>query len=297
MIQYLKLLRQIGQFDAVNAGGQLPLTKLTLVYAENSRGKTTLAAILRSLKTGDGSLISERHRLPALDPPQVVLSQDGSPPYVFQAGARSATLPDVVIFDDVFVAENICSGIEVAAPHRQKLHELIVGAQGVALNSTLQGLIEKIEANNQALRTTADAIPAAQRGPFSVDAFCALVPVADISAAIREAEQRLAAAQSADAVQREAAFTRLELPPFDVTGLNELLQGGPPEFDAEAAAFKLTSKSLGEAEKIGSVTESNVSRQRPRGRITRYARFVRKTLVVPLSSIITGLISVKATLI
>lgn len=169
MIQYLKLLRLIGQFDAVNAGGQLPLAKLALVYAENSRGKTTLAAILRSLKTGDGSLISERHRLAAVDPPQVVLSIDGSPPYVFQSGTWSAALPDVVIFDDVFVAENICSGIEVATQHRQKLHELIVGAQGVALNSTLQGFIEKIEAHNQALRTKADAIPAARRGPLSVD--------------------------------------------------------------------------------------------------------------------------------
>ena len=236
MIQYLKLLRQIGQFDAVNAGGQLPLAKLALVYAENSRGKTTLAAILRSLKTGDGSLISERHRLAAVDPPQVVLSIDGSPPYVFQSGTWSAALPDVVIFDDVFVAENICSGIEVATQHRQKLHELIVGAQGVALNSTLQGFIEKIEAHNQALRTKADAIPAARRGPLSVDAFCALVPVADISEAIREAEQRLAAARSADAVQREAAFTRLELPAFDVTGLNELLRRGLPDLDGEAAA-------------------------------------------------------------
>lgn len=236
MIQHLKLLRQIGQFDAVDAGGQLPFAKLTLVYAENGRGKTTMAAIFRSLKTGDASLIAERHRLAATNPPHVVLSVDGPPPYVFQTGAWSAVLPDICIFDDVFVAENICSGIEVATQHRQKLHELIIGAQGVALNSALQGSIDRIEKHNQTLRMKADTIPAARRGPHSVDAFCALEPVADISQAIREAEQTLAAAQSADAVQREPPFTRLELPAFDVPSLNKFLERGLPELDREAAA-------------------------------------------------------------
>jgi len=33
------------------------LTPLTLIYAENGRGKTMLAAILRSLSTGESALI------------------------------------------------------------------------------------------------------------------------------------------------------------------------------------------------------------------------------------------------
>ena len=65
MVERIQLLRNIGQFDSVDAGAQIPLTKLTLVYAENGRGKTTLAAVLRSLASGDPILISERHRLAA----------------------------------------------------------------------------------------------------------------------------------------------------------------------------------------------------------------------------------------
>jgi wobble nucleotide-excising tRNase len=53
LINQLKLLRNVGQFHSVSAGGQLPLKKLTLIYAGNGRGKTTLAEILRSLSTGD----------------------------------------------------------------------------------------------------------------------------------------------------------------------------------------------------------------------------------------------------
>jgi hypothetical protein len=52
MIKKLQLLRNIGQFDSVSSGGNVPLSRLSLVSAENGRGKTTLAAILRSLATG-----------------------------------------------------------------------------------------------------------------------------------------------------------------------------------------------------------------------------------------------------
>jgi wobble nucleotide-excising tRNase len=63
MLEHILLLRNIGQFDSVAAGGQIRLTKLTLVYAENGRGKTTLAAVLRSLSNGDPVPIIERQRL------------------------------------------------------------------------------------------------------------------------------------------------------------------------------------------------------------------------------------------
>ena len=74
MIDRIQLIRNIGQFDSVSAGGQIPLKKLTLVCAENGRGKTALAAVLRSLGSGDPVPIIERQRLAAANPPHVVLT-------------------------------------------------------------------------------------------------------------------------------------------------------------------------------------------------------------------------------
>ena len=235
MLERLHLLRNVGRFDSVDADRQLPFSKLTLIYAENGRGKTTLAAILRSLQTGDANLIDERHTLAAANPRHVVIGLEGSQQCLFQNGNWSSSLPQVAIFDDVFVAENVCSGIEVATQHRQNLHELILGAQGVALNAILQGFVNDIETHNQALRAKGDAIPAAARGNLSVEVFCALDALPNISEAIREAEQRLAAARSAEAVQREATFISIDLPQFDVATLNALLQRGLPELEANAA--------------------------------------------------------------
>ncbi len=236
MIDRIQLLRNIGQFDSVSAGSQLPLTKLTLIYAENGRGKTTLAAVLRSLGSGDPVPIIERQRLAAANPPHVVLTPTGATPIVFQNGAWSQPLTDIAVFDDVFVAENVHSGLAVDAEQRQNLHELILGAQGVSLNKTLQTHVVRIEEHNRTLRTKAEAIPAAVRGSFSVDAFCALKERADIDTAIQDAERNLAAAQSADAVRKQMGFEPLSLPEFDTAGLIALLQRDLPNLEASAAA-------------------------------------------------------------
>jgi wobble nucleotide-excising tRNase len=231
----ISILRNIGQFDSVSAGAQLPLKKLSLIYAENGRGKTTLAAILRSLHTGESKLIDERKRLGSANPPHVVLSFSGTP-LVFQNGGWVTTLPRIAIFDDAFVAANVCSGIAIETAHKQNLHELILGAQGVALNAALQSHVTRIEEHNRELRTKGDAIPAAARGNLTVDAFCALPPDPDIDTKIQEGERNLAAARSADAIRQRADFLPLALPGFNVAAINTLLASTLPDLEAAAAA-------------------------------------------------------------
>lgn len=234
-IERFQLLRNIGQFDSVNAGAQIAMTPLTLFYAENGRGKTTLAAILRSLSTGNAALIQDRHRLGAAHPPHVVLAVGGAQA-VYQNGGWGQPSPRIAVFDDAFVAENVCSGIEIDTSHRQNLHELILGAQGVALNSTLQQHIAAIEQHIRELRQKEAAIPAAQRAGLTVDALCALPADDAIDARIQDAERNLAAAQAADAIRQREAFLPLSLPGFDLATVRELLARTLPDLQAEAAA-------------------------------------------------------------
>jgi wobble nucleotide-excising tRNase len=234
-IERIALLRNIGQFESVSSGAQLALTKLSLIYAENGRGKTTIAAILRSLNTGEPKLIDERQRLGAAHLPHVVLTFSGAT-HVFQNGTWSAPLPRIAIFDDAFVAANVCSGVAIETAHKQNLHELILGAQGVALNSTLQSRVSQIEEHNRNLRARGDAIPAAARGTFGIDAFCLLPADPDIDAKIQEAERSLAAARSADTIRGRANFKPMALPGFDLPSIAMLLARNLPSLEAAAAA-------------------------------------------------------------
>lgn len=235
MITRIQLLRNIGQFDNVAAAAALPLTRLTLIYAENGRGKTTLSAILRSLSTGDPLPIAERHRLAAAHAPHIVVDCTGGPPSaMFQNGAWNRTLPDIAVFDDVFVDQNVCSGLAVDPAHRQNLHELILGSQGVALNRQLQQLVEQIERHNRTLRTRADAIPATARGNFTVDQFCELQPRADIDAAIQESERSLAAVRAQDSIRNAPLFDSLALPLIDTDAIEAVLAREVADVDAGA---------------------------------------------------------------
>lgn len=235
MVRLFQLLRNIGQFDSVNAGAELPLARLSVIYGENGRGKTTLSAILRSLASGAAAPIVDRHRLGAAHPPHVVLDIDGGAAAIFQNGAWSRTEHRIAVFDDEFVAQNVCTGIDVIPGNRQNLHELILGSQGVALNAALQTQVERIEQHNRDLRAKADAIPAPPRGGLDVDAFCALQPIEDLDPKLMEAERRVAAARASAGIAAAEGFPPIRLPTFDIAALNMLLAKDLPDLDAAAA--------------------------------------------------------------
>jgi wobble nucleotide-excising tRNase len=238
MISRIQLLRNIGQFDSVSTGATISLARLTLIYSENGRGKTTLAAVLRSLATGDPLPITERRRLAAQHPPHVILECSGGPPpsATFANNAWNRTLSGLVVFDDVFIDQNVHSGLVVHAHHRQNLHELILGAQAVALSRSLQALVAQIEIHNSELRAKERAIPGEVRGPFSLADFCALPARGDIDKAIREGERALAAAREQDAVRTTPPFQSLSLPGFDLPAIERLLQQDLPALDSATVA-------------------------------------------------------------
>jgi len=252
----IQLLRNVGQFD--NVTPPQPFAPLTLIYGENGRGKTTIAEVLRSLATNDPILVTERQRLGSQHPPHVIISHAAGNA-IFQNGVWNRHFSEITIFDDAFVSANVCSGIAIQAAHRQSLHELILGARGVALNTALRAHVKGIEGHNAALRELADAIPAAARGPYKVDPFCALAQDQAIDAKIQEAERRLAAARSSDAIRQRPGFQGLVLPDFDLNAIDQILERGLPNLEAKAAA-----RVRGHIRKLGQGGENWVADGMPR---------------------------------
>jgi len=155
---------------------------------------------------------------------------------MFQNNAWNRTLPNMVVFDDTFVNENVYSGLVVGSEQRQNLHELILGARAVTLNQRLQQLVERIEVHNRELRRIEGAIPGVPDG-MSVDEFCALPARTDIDEVILKTEQSLAAAREQHAVRNAERFPLIRpLPGFDITEIDQLLREDLPALDTAAAA-------------------------------------------------------------
>jgi wobble nucleotide-excising tRNase len=218
------LIRNVGQFDSVSAGAALPFARITLIYAENGRGKSTVSAIIRALSTAEALPILERRRLGATHPPHVVVECSGGPPdAIFENAAWNRTLANISIFDDTFVDDNVFSGLSVEVGHRQNLHELILGERGVVLGQHLQDTVAKIEAHNAQLRTLGAEIPEHVRPSLSIDAFCNLPSRPDVDEALDTAQRVLAAARQQDAVRDTGLLPELALPAFDLPLIQEVL--------------------------------------------------------------------------
>jgi wobble nucleotide-excising tRNase len=236
VINSLHFIQGVGQFEQAAGGQQVPLAKLTVVYAENGRGKTTLSAILRSLGTGEALPVAERRRLPPGANPRVVINCDGAAaPAVFENNIWSRTVPDITIFDDIFVDRNVYSGLTVEPAHRQRLHELILGGQGVMLNQRLKDAIAEVTARTLDVRARALAIPDAARPGMTVDQFCALEPMADVEQAIRNVERDLLAANQQAAIREGRLLDAIALPAIDLAAIRRVLEQDFPALDLAAA--------------------------------------------------------------
>jgi len=55
IVTHINLIRNVGRFDNVSSGANIPFGKFSVVYGENGRGKTTISAILKSLANNDPS--------------------------------------------------------------------------------------------------------------------------------------------------------------------------------------------------------------------------------------------------
>lgn len=77
-IRKITKLKTIGKFrSAAISGGEYD--KCTLLYAGNGRGKTTICAVLRSLKTGSPVHIEDRRTLGESTPQEAQLLLDTGP--------------------------------------------------------------------------------------------------------------------------------------------------------------------------------------------------------------------------
>jgi len=235
MISKFQLIRNIGVFDSVQGSQETKLAKLTLIYAENARGKTTLSSILNSLKTGEPYPIMERARLGSKHLPHVIIEQTGSaPPAIFQNNSWTRNVQKILIFDDMFIDQNVSSGLKVDAGHRQNLHEIVVGAQGVDLARKLDELAVKIDKHNAELRRKADLIPRETIGRLTVDEFCELKDQPEIDEAIMAEKRRYNALKNAEEVRAKSFFSEISLPSIDVDNITKILSKSLPDLDSRA---------------------------------------------------------------
>jgi len=114
--------------------------KATLIYAENGRGKSTLAKILYCSSIGSNDFTQT---IDSSDYPEVELLFDGKP-IKLSNNKWLDTYPNIVVFDEHFIDKNIYSGMAVEGKHRTSLFEFILGEKAVEIKININQLTDEI---------------------------------------------------------------------------------------------------------------------------------------------------------
>ncbi len=209
-----KILRieNVGKFKKCTPRGDVSFRKLNLIYAENGRGKTTFCDILRSLQTGNGELIHGRGTLGIAEDPVVELRFDQN--ITFKNGSWDTAFPNIALFDDTFVYENVHAGEFVQHDQKRGLYGVIIGATGVALQRKVDVLDTQSRDAAKDLKNAQSALKGYLPEDFTEADFLALEPGKDIDEKITIKQGELKAVENAAAIAARSTLSRVDLPEF-----------------------------------------------------------------------------------
>ena len=232
MLKRIQSIVGVGLFHNAN-GAPRVFGKITLLYAENGRGKSTLASVLQSCSTGDPALIGDRKTLDGGQAPSVQLQFDHGVQVTFANGVWNTARADIKVFDADFVEKNVYSGAEVRADQRQGLLEFALGQQAVAARSLVEAATIKMTAATQAANTTEKAL-AGYRKDMSLSEFAQLPTVVDADIQIEALKKRIAATMSNAALQQKIIPTPAIEPTLDLDAFFSILRETLKEIEADA---------------------------------------------------------------
>jgi len=223
VLERIEWIRGIGLLHDVD-GKALKLSKTQLIYADNGRGKSTLASVLRSVADGDASALLGRKTIDGSIAPDVSLAFGSGHKVILTKGKWSESRPELLVFDAEFIEKNVHSGGVVSPGQRKNLLQFALGASAVkARAGEEQATKESSEANAELARVTAQLAGYHQGMLFL--AFQKLVPTTESLAQpqIDNLRKRVQVAQNIDAVLKRPLPERIQEPSFDLDALFKIL--------------------------------------------------------------------------
>ena len=222
MINKIVKLKNIGLFFHGCPNGAVDLNQTTVIYAENARGKSTLAAVLQACHTSDATRLTSRRTIDVDDEPEVELLLENNSLRKYENGAWSGTSPDIAVFDSEFVERNVYSGFAVRPDQRQALLDFALGDTTVQLKQQIEDLSKDIQEQTTKIREI-ETLLSSLASPLGIQQFIDLEPIDNAENQILEYQRRIESTKNAQQLNARSDPTSLELVQFDLHEIFEIL--------------------------------------------------------------------------
>jgi wobble nucleotide-excising tRNase len=242
MLERVEEIQGIGLLHDAN-GKPYKWQKATLLYADNGRGKSTLATVLRSLGTNDPSPVLERKTIDGTLPPKVALHFPNGQKVTFNGTQWSEGRPEFLVFDADFVEKNVHSGGDVTTGHRKNLLQFALGEKAVAARRAEEKATNDAREAAEEVQSVIGKLSGHHEG-MPLTEFETLANVADADNQIEELGKRIAAARGSALLLKLAQPAAVPIPTPDFTSVFAVLQTTieSVEDDAEAKVRAHVSK-------------------------------------------------------
>ena len=232
MLERIHRIKGIGLFHDSN-GGPFGLQKASFIYADNGRGKSTLASLFRSCSTNKPDLVINRRTIDGVNDQEAGLQFSNGERSTFQNGSWDRARPELLVFDADFVEQNVYAGGQVSADQRKNLLQFALGANAVVAQGEYDQADEDAKSAATSVREITSQLSAIHRG-FTLAQFQRLLEVPDADAQILALNGQIVEAQNIGHIQAKALPQPLALPTIDVDPFFSILATSLANIDVAA---------------------------------------------------------------
>lgn len=237
MLEAITNVSNLGLFQS-STSGDVPFAKMTRIYGENGRGKTTLCSLFRSLSAPDTAELNRRRTIDANSNEIRATLHFSDCDEVLDNGAWAPQSHSFEIFDSVFVKDNVYAGGQVDARQRQNLLAFALGEESVSESRRRDFLKNEREQFRLNLKSIEAQLLAICNSRYNINEFEKLLPRNDDQAA----QDELAAlrrefddTKNLDVLRQKPILTKISTFDFDFQNLEHVLKSSFESISQEAA--------------------------------------------------------------
>jgi wobble nucleotide-excising tRNase len=237
MIERFESVNKVGLFEDYTHSPGCDFGEVTLIYGENGVGKSTLAAILDSLRERNAGEIIRRRSLPGDVAPTVTVSLCGKV-FIFDGHDWNDQLPydTLDVFYPGFVTRNVHAATAVDPDHRRNLCELVLGPKAVEKVNRLAQADNDGRAALTDMKAIEKELQLLIKKPDTLETFLGLPNDTKIDEHIEKVRAELKQAQSKDAILARAVPKAVALPTVDRHAITTLMEKSADGIGADVAA-------------------------------------------------------------
>ncbi|TJX14998.1 hypothetical protein E9840_04660 [Tissierella creatinini] len=203
--------------------GDVEFRKLSIIYGKNGSGKSTsystIVEMFKSLNQNNNDIIIGRKTLSSSNTPEIEIVMDNE---LFRFNNNwDRPYPNIVIFDQEFINENIYLADSISTDNRRNQFKLIIGKENIEIAKQLDNINTELRENKRNLKKYESYLHNQIKGNISIKEYINLrtnESIEEINVKLKELYKMQESFNQISEMNNLKPLSQLEKPEFNLAG-------------------------------------------------------------------------------